>query len=47
MLHRHQFAKNLVTAPFFGVFSYATQVKVCKKLVTVCSIFESFSYDTL
>ena len=25
------FAKNLVTAPFLGVFSYTTQVKVCTK----------------
>ena len=32
-------------APFWGVFSYATQVTVCKKFGD-CSIFGSFSYAT-
>ena len=38
------FAKNLVTAPFLGVFSYATQV--CKKFGNFTPILGVFSYAT-
>ena len=40
------FAKNLVTAPFLGDFSYATQVKVCKKFGNFTPFLGVFSYAT-